>query len=174
MEFCANCVVNLLQNASNGNKLRIRDVFNAFCAACLTIYPGKSVWNSINWPHGFVHYVSGSSGGRASVKWCLRPYINGHNRINGIDSGLGHPRSSVPSLQNVTPSSIYENLEIRDKGVKIIVEIVAVCSTANVSKDFGFLSLTPKRSKASYSDNYFPTIVIFTPKPGLFDESEPK
>jgi hypothetical protein len=85
----------------------------------------------------------------------------------------------------VAPSAICPELSIKPGETKIIIEnciyflrasyfrLVDGRTWANISsrEAFGFLLLTPKVQGDVF---YFDSIVIFTPKPGLFDETPPQ
>jgi hypothetical protein len=82
---------------------------------------------------------------------------------------------------NVAASIIHPNLKIKDGEIKVIIECAIFKYTGfdyidgrlskNVSprEAFGFWMLSPKPIYVCY----FNTVVIFTPKPGLFDDNGP-
>jgi hypothetical protein len=87
----------------------------------------------------------------------------------------------VKYATNVPPSEIHPNLKIKEGEVKILVECCHCYDTGNglfsdgrpcrdipVSKAFGLWVMTVNPS-SSGGKAFFPSVVIFTPKPGLFD-----
>jgi hypothetical protein len=91
----------------------------------------------------------------------------------------------VRFLQNNLASLIYKNLKIKKDEIKIIIECYSYfCNSANSAYTFGdgrpcknvsprdafnFFILSPKPTQWAY----FNSIIIFTPKPGLFNETPP-
>ncbi|MDR0968279.1 MAG: hypothetical protein LBL99_01430, partial [Holosporaceae bacterium] len=94
-------------------------------------------------------------------------------------------RPTVNYKQNVAPSEIYPTLSIKSGQVKIIVEVNLIyssgykfgdgssCGNVAPNRAFGFWML-PLYGRVPNGDaSYFNTVVIFTPKPGLFNETKP-
>jgi hypothetical protein len=80
----------------------------------------------------------------------------------------------VNFLENASPAQIYKELKIKKDEVKILVEFTNICKTSAASQAFGFLMMNPKYSSAYGGlGHYFTSIVIFTPKPGLFRKTPP-
>ena len=142
-----------------------------------------------------VHYVKGLSGGKASVLWCCSIYSGPSTSPNTIYAGSwrGYAEGSWVTVKggtNVTPSSIYPTLKINEGEKKIIVESQIVSDSGRMNpsvyiptdnrdtrakKAFGLHLIFPKSFSDENPDQgrYFPSVVIFTPKPGLFDETPP-
>jgi hypothetical protein len=197
MSFCAYCMASMLQEVSQNRenkKITAADLRNVAASAFLTIYPGKTMYptSSVKYIYGhfldcFVHCVKGIDG-KASVLWNRRMfsgYSSGPSNIS-LDkfTTATHWSSMVKYQQNVAPSSIYKDLTIKDGEIKIIVECLCYTDPTNygftdgrlpstsTKEKFGFWVFNPKGTSGSYG-GYFNQAVIFTPKPGLFDETPP-
>jgi hypothetical protein len=178
----------MLQSVSCGQRVTLQNIVNAFAVAILTIYPGKTGYGTAlsnfwlgHYSHGWVYCIRGESNGNASIVWLAVPYI--HSVIPNIEVWLSnHMGSSIVYAKNVNPSKIHKDLKISPGELKILVE----CShyygkhiyfpdgrmSISSREAFKFLVLTPK-VKSQNTLGYFNSIVIFTPKPGLFDETPP-
>ena len=188
-------MVNMLQNVSNGKKLIKTDMVSACSAAYLTVYPGISRYATAkfrlplgHFPHAWVYYVKGEGNGKASVVWLAVIYFS----IPGTDyeiSYKSHGGSSMQFLQNVPAEQIHKNLKINAGENKIITECCLCyatgatnyyfsdgrqCAGVSPREAFGFQIIAPQSHSYSGQSNYFSSVVIFTPKPGLFDETPPK
>jgi len=142
-----------------------------------------------------IFYVRGLPGGKASCLWLIR-FLGegadnplGWNPSRALSNGGGV--SSIFPNTNVTPSDIYENLKISEGENKIIVEtnIFISYATINVNdyvesdkqealakKAFKCRLVAPKPLEKNVNARqgwYFTSVVVFTPKPGLFDETAP-
>jgi hypothetical protein len=204
MEFCGHCLINILQNisqkrAENQKKITKLDVRYAMCAAYLTIYPGKTMYatgkNRFFYGHesmSFLYYVKGLSGGKASVCWGVAcwgdisepngKFLDGNYASASEAFTVTHSNSIINCGINVNPPQIYEDLQIKEGEVKMILEVSLATNdtftfldgksvrTVPVQRRFG-LYLAPVRSPRVWS--YLKTVVIFTPKPGLFNETPP-
>jgi hypothetical protein len=94
--------------------------------------------------------------------------------------------SVVAYLKDAVPSKIHPDLKINPNEMKIIFERALcyhnlnnwmfsdgrLCRNVSIKDAFGFYLLIPKSASARRRD-YFQTVVIFTPNPGLFDENVP-
>jgi hypothetical protein len=104
---------------------------------------------------------------------------------------IDHGDTMVPYTKKARSSTIYKDLKINKDEIKILVECYSLyiaednfrfsdgrkCSSVSPREAFGFLVLRPTASAAGYSARqkpYFTSIVIFTPKPGLFNETAPE
>jgi hypothetical protein len=197
MEFCAHCMINILQNISQnrGNKkITFNDVRYAVSGAYLSMYPGKSMHSLStskyihtfgHFPHGHLYYIKGLADGKADVIWCTQfhpSYTTTPSALYVYVNNTQHSASTVKLVKNVQPSAIYPGLTIKPNEIKMILECYSYFTGAcyfpdgrnNVSarEAFGFLILNPKgHGSGGYS--YFNSVVIFTPKPGLFNETPP-
>lgn len=142
-----------------------------------------------------IFYVKGLAGGKAYCKWLLR--FLGDNASTPItlsskSNTAGEDARSVKvPADATTPSDIYPTLKIGDNDEKIIVEVnlfnASHVMNANnyvetdkqatlANKAFNCRLVTPKplsKNANSTQGWYFDSVVIFTPKPGLFDPNNP-
>jgi hypothetical protein len=140
--------------------------------------------------------VKGRGGGKADVLWqvmCSLQRGTSPDSIEHFGSRTAHTNSIIGYYTNVPASSIYNDLTINDGEIKILLEVSLIyfygktdygfsdgrsCRNVTPREAFGFWMLSP-RHKTAYDKTldsgatYFNTVVIFTPKPGLFDETLP-
>jgi hypothetical protein len=143
----------------------------------------------------FLYCVKGVANGKASVLWQIMLSTQTDllpTSMEHFGRRTGHNLSIVKYGSNMLPSSIYKDLNISNGEIKILVEFGNLyfygknennvfafadgTSTLGVAprKAFGFFILNPKSNAyfgGAYS--YFNDVIIFTPKPGLFDENVP-
>jgi hypothetical protein len=175
MDFCAHCIVNILQNVSQkraNKRITWNDLKFAILSGFSAVYPGKTMYciktNTHIYGHcplAFVVCVKGESNGEASVLWQMMYSAQNNSSTSGNkNTGLrdNHDHSIIRCLKNVHPSQIYNGLEIKENEIKILVE----CSINGLVP--GFLALNPKKGS---NKCYFTKVVVFTPNPGLFDET---
>jgi hypothetical protein len=199
VEFVTYEIAGMIQNISQrrtNKKITLNDLRYCISGAFLSFYPGtkqfpasRNVFKQPGCVHGKFFYVVGNADGTASVKWGVQyQFINGSgpNTSPGTISmgvGSGDARYITRVESNVAPSAICPELSINPGETKIIIEnfIYFICSSyyklvggrtwgIPSREAFGFLLLTPKVQGGEF---YFDSIVIFTPKPGLFDETAP-
>jgi hypothetical protein len=184
MEFCGHSMVNILQNVSQNRpdkKVTRRDFAHSIYAAFLAYYGGETKRYTgsaaIFFPHPMLYYVKGLANGKARIIWMMKPgwykVPNQYNNPDTATSGNWNAISSVNTQAGIDlpATDIYPPLQIKEGEKKLILE-VCFCkgSTQEARKYFGFLLTSPK----SFGDYvYFNTIVVFTPKAGLFDETVP-
>jgi hypothetical protein len=198
IEFVAHEMVGILQNVSqnrSNKKITRTDIKYAVAAAYLSIYPGKTMYTTDPHAHPYGHfpiiwmyYVVGESDGNASIVWGIHAYVDGTATTSISISNLvsTHIYSLVTYLQNANPSAIHPKLRINPGERKIILECAycyhlglsnfkfsdgRTCANVSSKKAFGFWALPIKPSKEA---GYFNAVVIFTPKPGLFDDNGPQ
>ncbi|MDR2781082.1 MAG: hypothetical protein LBB21_01305 [Holosporaceae bacterium] len=174
------------------------DLGKIFSAAALTMYPGKTQYSIGTSKYKFGHtvivylfHVKGLSDNKASAFWMwdsggqsTSPYI-GTSRTSSIFNGtylFAIDRSPVRYKINVSPNEIYKNLEIK-KGEEKMIILLDFRSYSfldgsqgnnDPKKMFGFLVM-PIRSDSGFVDtSYLVSVLVFTPKPGLFSEIPPK
>jgi hypothetical protein len=195
-----NILQNVSQNRAN-KKVTTDDIKYAMTSSFLTIFPGITQYSdkgtgnpACAFPLGYfpviwIYCVIGNSDGTASVAWvnhaCIDYYSAGGR---GLQTPSSHNGSTVKYFKNKNPSSIYPTLRIGSGEIKIICEC-SLCyhylsggnwifSNGNpvrqvlVRDAFGFYLLSPKSITARRED-FFSTVIIFTPNPGLFDETLP-
>ncbi|MDR1235407.1 MAG: hypothetical protein LBJ96_00210 [Holosporaceae bacterium] len=184
----AGILQNISQNREN-RKITKDDIKHAVAAAYLSIYPGKTMYTTSpnrapmgHTSNGHLYCVKGLENGKASVVWCVRWHsavdspTPARISIAGERDTLG--RSIVNMGSNAVPSKIYPDLRIQKGETKILVEISFHYSNFSDGRDkgnvpvktaFGFFVLNLPKSDSIY----FNTVVIFTPKPGLFSDAAP-
>ncbi|MDR0968767.1 MAG: pilus assembly protein [Holosporaceae bacterium] len=202
MKFVAHEVINMLQNAPRGQPITVAHLKHIYSAAFLSLYPSNGLFHSQKWCHPLGHfpelmiyYVRGNDDGTASLLWPFRISSWNHQTVMNTPSSLysgssmSGERPTVSNGQYVVPSKIYPTLSIKPGQVKIIVEVILIyspqykfgdgssCSKVASNRAFGFWMLplsSGRQTSASNVDTaYFNTVVIFTPKPGLFSETPP-
>ena len=197
----ANIIQNISQKRSD-KKITLTDLGYAASLAFLSIYPGKTMYSDrkrgnashelSHFPKFHIHYVKGLSGGKASGIWALRFRIQegttptewAYTVMKSTDSD-----SKVKWGTNLAQSTIYPTLKMDEGKYKIILECVLYNGESSMSnneylatdsqstrakKSFKCRLITPKPNyKSDGHGYYFDSVVIFTPKPGLFDETAP-
>ena len=195
-EFVGQQMVNILQNISqkrDNKSITNADLRFAVAASWLAFYPGNSMYykNSgtqlIHRPYTIIYYVKGLSGGKASCIWRKNIYTDSSKAtlpsgfpISTGTSAVGY--SIVKFRSNVTPSEIYPSLKINEDEVKILIDNMQYWTknfknnegntVATAREVFGYHLLNPKTTSSTFM--YTNTVSIFTPKPGLFDETGPQ
>ena len=152
-----------------------------------------------HFPHPMVYYVKGLSNGNASCIWRaqMHPSHEGNtspSNMNGAPNNHDdYNISAVRYKTDVPPAQIYPTLKIKPGEVKIIVDALIYYqqgsyfpfadgqTDVSVREAFGLYLVTPKvrrqnPASLSYNQNcgYFNSVVIFSPNPGLFDETPPQ
>jgi len=162
-------------------KIYLNDIRYAASLAFLSMFPGNTRWTTNNSacpyaPGLHIAYVTSESDNKASVKW-LRNCTN-YNGMTPSEYGnngtfLSYNYSSIKYGTNVTPSSIYPTLKINKGESKILIDVnlYSEPSSHDHKKVFGLYLVKPKTSFAAA--RLFDSVVIFTPKPGLFSEKPP-
>ncbi len=190
-EFVGQQVASMIQNISQSREsktITLKDLQYIARTAFLSIYPGMSMYKQNGYfefghtPTLQIIYVKGLDNGNASCIW--RYYY----RMSSIIGGAQESSADFEFLRpvyfktNVLPSQIYSSLTINPGEVKIIVisQITRGSSLTNSlngkyltdKQSFDFYLLSPKYI-ATYNSIYyfFPSVVIFTPRPGLFSET---
>ena len=168
-------------------------------AAYLTIFPGTTQFTTSAGtadygytPMIWIYYVKGLSNSTASVIWAQRYYT----ADSGYDPSLVNrdedmSRTTVRNLKNVASSDIYPTLTIKENEVKIIIECSLhyptngknykfsdgrYCNKIPQKTAFGFY-VYPLPFPQTVDNNksiFFHSVVIFSPRPGLFSETEPQ
>ncbi len=153
-----------------------------------SVYPGQTMfydgtgcgYELSHRPYMMIFYAKGESGGKASVKWSMRVWNYNDKaptmRCDTLSAGWG----LVQFKTNVAPSDIYSSLKINEGESKILMEVCLTSQSntfnthnniSSVRQAFGCYFVNPKRIASNHE--YFRSVVIFTPKPGLFDETAP-
>jgi len=199
-EFVAQQFANIVQNISQkrtDKKIKIDDLRCCFSAAYLSLYPGTTMFfkgqghEFAHIPYIEVYFVRGLEHGKASVFWRMNIHTSELSTISPLKIQC-EPRlpindyicSSVRFLQNVNPEQIHPSLSIKYGEEKIIVESFlrwdVDCKYSN-----GTIASNPKQTFKLYlaspngryfnssTGGFFHSVQIFTPKPGLFNETPP-
>ncbi len=190
------------RGASDPTKLKIsiNDIKNAASLAFLSLYPGKTMYRIgtsgsrhelSHAPRLNIFYVKGLPGGKASCLW-FRRFLGETTPIWSLFTGApSAAESSVKNLSNVSPSEIYPTLKIGENEEKIIVE-VNLFNALHVMNENEYVEsdkqevlarkafkcrlVAPKaleKNANGINGWYFDSVIIFTPKPGLFDPDNP-
>ena len=187
--FVAHEIVQMIQNISqsrSNKKITKEDLEYIANFANYSIYPGKTAYAIDarqhvygHFPHTQVYYVRGNADGTASCVWRAEMSTSDPGIKTVVGNGK-HDQSIVNYAADVTPSLIYPKLTISEGEVKIIVEKFIFFNAGkdrfmdgkkhSVREAFGLYLLTPP---VHGNLGYFNSVVIFTPKRGLFDESGP-
>ena len=193
-EFVAQQMVNMIQNvsqkrgATDSSKLRItkQDLGNIHRLAWQTMYPGDTMFLGKNSkfpldhrPLTSIYYVIDTGNGKASCIWRLWLRFDSLDWF-GYDVRTDDTvESTVNFLTDVSPEKIYPTLKMNGKP-KIIVETLMERSDThpyftNSSDKAAFsLYLANIKSLGNSWSHMFHSVVIFTPKDGLFSETAPQ
>jgi hypothetical protein len=182
-------MVNILQNTTH--RITKTDIGKSAAAAYLTIYPGKSMYSI---QAGNQKTLYGNS--PVADIYCIKK-VNGKNTIlwklviDGINA-LGAP---LEVYQRSNPTSIVginlDDIDLEQGKIKILLHcyryffadggrcLIDGRSLFDITprESFGFWMLNPKEWDRDSNDKggcFFPVIVVFTPKQGLFDEALPE
>jgi hypothetical protein len=194
-------MVNIIQNISrNHGRITITDLRYALAGSALPIYPGVTAYSMTKsqpfmhkYGHSLICYVyavKGVSDEKASVVWTKE--LGTHwNAIKPISINVNSKKSAVSMAYKTNSPSpeIYPELSIKNGEIKVIIELDLFCPRASLSQSgvfvfpggklvrdasahqvFGFLLLNPPCSADAL---FFSTVIIFTPKHGIFSENEP-
>ena len=189
-EFVGQQIANMIQNISQkrtDKRITKTDLQYALASSYLTIYPATGAFSSNdgklfgNMPMVYIFYVKGEANGTASCIWCRRLHTNTRpNPSATYYENYWNSSESVVNKNGTTPADIYSTLKVNSGDYKIIIE--TMIWGAGFYKGLGNISLTRKQSLKTYmieprfTGNYscLHSVVIFTPKPGLFSETAPQ
>ena len=187
-EFVAQQMANILQNISQkrtNKKLTKKDIAYALCLAWQSMYSGTTMFMTNNdYPLGHapymnLYYVKGVDDGKATCVFRIIASGVGVTKPQDIitKSKISVTKSGhvgrVRFLSNTAPSNIYPTLKINKGEEKIIVEAALYRNTTwNPSTEkaaLGLYLVNPPRMASGSNWRYmFYSVVIFTPKKGLF------
>jgi hypothetical protein len=194
MKFIGYEMASILQNVSQNRvdkEITKTDIRCAVAAAYLSIYPGKTMYTTSHIhtilghsSEGYLHCVKGLENGNAGVVWDTRQYSveNSPSPATIVVTSSYYSRSIVKRVSVGKPSSIYPDLRIQRGETKILIETALhyavgysftdgrACSDVPAKTAFGFFVLKPPQSGSS---DFFNTVIIFTPRSGLFDDTAP-
>jgi hypothetical protein len=189
VNFCAHCMVNILQNTNH--RVNHNDIRYAMAASYLTIYPGETMYSKVEGNQVSLHGNCPCS----DLFYVKR--INGQNKIlwkRTFDSIDNTAPKVIAVEARSAPASIVglklNEISMKEGEVKMILHCYRYFY-ANGSRclwdgrslfdvtsreSFEFLVFNPEQSDRDSNDKkggFFLNLVIFTPKPGLFDENPP-
>ena len=197
-EFVGQQTANILQNISqkrSDKKVTVNDLRYTCSLAWLSVYPGKTMYSIdgssdhhplIHFPWVNMYLVKGEAGGKAKCLW--GKVIRCSYGINPSRWYVGDITSSVTSStvtyrSDVVPAeTIHPTLKINEGDKKIILETSIYWnksykdgnekSVSTAHEAFGCYQVNPKHLP-KHNWLFFNSVVIFTPKPGLFSETPP-
>jgi hypothetical protein len=189
-KFCANCIANILQNINH--RVTRNDLKCVVAAACLTIYPGKTMYSTV---YGNMVSVYGNC--PVTDIFCVKKK-DGKNKILWklvLDVIEATVATEVRVYERKAPVSIVglnlDDIPLENGEIKIIVHCyryffasgnrcLAISNRSLYSvtarETFGFLVFNPKQSDRDSEDKlggFFMNVVVFKPKPELFSETAP-
>jgi len=189
-EFVAQQTINMLQNITQkreNKEIKKKDLANIHALSWQTIYPGKTLFQKDSvYPAGHnsitsMYYVKGLSDGKASCCW--RTWIELKTSPNDMSYTCvanNDTNSPINFQTNTDPSNIYPTLKINQGEVKIIVETLIQRNKTTTYKGIsdkeamGLRLANPVGVTTSKGwIHMFRSIIIFTPRPGLFSETAP-
>ncbi len=193
-EFVGQQMANILQNISqkrSDKKITKNDLKYATVLAYQTLYPGLTMYYKgsgypfSHKPHASVYYITeGTNASTASCRWYERISSLSASSPNSMweqERNSDHCSSLIRYKSNVSPSQIYSSLKINSEA-KIAIEASMMIQNSNGDYNvngksiphkeaFGLHFIKPKCGCSWYF--FFPSVVIFTPKPGLFTNANP-
>jgi hypothetical protein len=203
MEFAAHCAINMIQNTNRTvTREDIKRITYAWHLTIYPNVSKKmaEMGSRKCVTETDLFFVVGTENNNCKVMWGARsasgdPYRRGYSNpsdyffvsTSGIGSALTGANSSI--FCNVTghpgrikteiaPTTLYKGFSIKAGEKKVIIEIrYFIWNDSDLSprEEFGFWVLTPKYTCiVSSGRSFFTTVVIFTPKPGLFSETPPQ
>jgi hypothetical protein len=192
---------NMSQRRSEGNrKITSSDIKHAFCSAHLSAYlgiysilaDGSGYHRYGHAPHGWIYYLKGEG---SNVRCFWRFQVEAvHSKTIPFNVAVSTPAGTenrsfvrIAVGETKSPAAVYSGLSISDGEVKIIVEVAPYFDARNggsyyldgsvaasAKKAFGFFLVDPKTTSYAGRETFFDAIVIFTPNPGLFNETAPR
>ena len=192
--FCAECMVNILQNISQNRENKAitrRDYAHAVYAAFYCYYGGDPKQfsndgladgrNYYYFPHPVLFCIQGQNNGKAKILWIMHPtwykYPNSLNLpcIRTYASDKTHINEfsiiKVALQTEVSPEMIHPNFTIKSGEIKMLLEVAFFTQrTEEASKHFGFWIYKPK---PSCNRSFFNKTIVFSPNTGRFSASIP-
>jgi hypothetical protein len=200
MNFAAHCIINMIQNTNKA--VTASDVKRILYAWQSVIYPNpaeKLVYMAVRrcLIETDLFFVVGTGNDRCKVMWSARSQSGTPNRY-GFGAPNNYPcyivsnegavlteagssvigKSPARIKKETVSTALHPSLHIKAGEKKMILEVryyIWSDSEFKLQEWFGFKILNPGLNlEGSGGKNCFDNIVIFTPKPGLFDETPPK
>ena len=195
-EFVAQQMANIIQNISQNRsdkRIYLPDLKRAFALAWQTVYPGVTMFKQgsgypfAHMPHFFIYYVTkDDNASTVSCRWmsrvCTYNKTAPPSNVETAKYTSNHSCSIVRYKTNSAPSNIYSSLKMGSEPRVIIEASTMVASNSSgeyntsgniipVKQAFGLYFVKPKGYWGWY--RFFPSVIIFTPKPGLFTNDYP-
>lgn len=192
-EFVAQQMANMIQNISKkreDKKLNKNDFKHITSLAWLTMFPGMTKYaKSLGYvPAMMIAYIEGLDNGNAHCCWRVWSTYENSTTANsdmhwdiGTDSYHFH---TVHLSNKASPSSIYPSLRVNPGEYKIVLEVALLthptwknkAGQSTTKQKYGFHLVNPRvNGDRGVADFHlcFNSVVIFTPKKGLFSETAP-
>jgi hypothetical protein len=188
LKFAAYCAVNMIQNMNGA--VTASDVKRISYAWQLTVHRNPS--KKLLFTESDLFFVLGTGDDMCKVMWSVRsgdnngsavpPNSSPYNVQSGVGSALSTAYSCIFRLNpariktEIASTILHPNLHIKAGEKKMILEIRYYIWNSNKLTPrelFGFRILNPGYVRGTDGKILFDTVVIFTPKPGLFDETPP-
>ena len=184
----------MIQNISQkraDKRITANDLRYIYCLALQTLYPADTLFYKSqgytfgHFPYIALYYIKGIENGKASCSWRLGLWPDSPSTD---PTKISCPRNIPPTKlsyslitpsENVSPSNIYETLKINEGEEKIIIECLIFNYTVYKNLEGKYipakeaLGLKLLSPKAIGGTGFLNSVVIFTPKPGLFSETAP-
>ncbi|MBE6447447.1 MAG: hypothetical protein E7015_03115 [Alphaproteobacteria bacterium] len=141
----------------------------------------------VHFPHPFIHYIKGNDDGTASCVWNIELHTASGKYPSTIDCNVlqkTHHMSHVKYLQNTQLENIHPKLRINPGEIKLIVESCILVSPSisdiygtnySIRNQLGLYIATPE-TKGTLNNHFsaFTSVVILSPRAGLFSETPPQ
>lgn len=197
-QFVAEQMVSMIQNVSQNRidkKITRNDLKNITALTYQTLYPGATMYCCSgsrkhvfgHFPHPIIYYVKGLENGNASCIWRMQMHTGYATNPATIDADIVYKDYDISAVRfktDVAPSEIYPKLKIKSGEVKIIIDALIHYHGGSYwqcglppQKVFSLFLISPKIRNSSGKWNtdggYFNSVIIFTPKTELFNETPP-
>jgi len=187
VEFCAYCYVNMVQNISQNRenkRITLTDLGNIIAASSLPYfgggtsqYGGGDIQSYTHgfFPHPMLLFVKGLDNGKAKIMWIVKAMWfppGGSAATTSASDASYHCLVNWNIGRELEPSAVCEGFSIKPGEIKMVLDYYFFSSTDTVpAAKWGLLILAPQKETVW---GYFHRVVIFIPKPGLFDDNPPR
>jgi hypothetical protein len=192
----------VIQNVSlhrSNKRVTLKDLSYARCFSALPVYPGASLYAisgsgtfAKRYTAGFcllyLYYIKGTGHNKCKVCWCWDSnFVNtspNSSTFQFVDSAYNsYSAVFYKSGDKANSWEIYPSLTIEEGEEKMVLDYCYWAANVGVFADgspaasvplgrrFGLYFATPKSPPRG--EAYFHSVVIFTPKPWLFDANRP-
>lgn len=199
MRFVSEQIIQGIQTVSQSRstdkkRITLTDLKHIFCSSFLSIFDGTSMFAISKckckygyFPHFSILSIRGIEYGRAKVIWRKDMVSDPDQTFNpGQLYMVGNANSIIKASAGDIISTSELNCKIEPGENRIIVEICLWYENSGYykfpdgtptgsvppQKAFGFLIHNPTHPR-SVKHTYFHKLMVFTPKPGLFDDNIP-